>query len=253
MAKEKLSGIYAIVNLVNGKQYVGSAVDLDNRKSVHFSKLKNNQHVNGKLQNAWNKYGERNFYFTVLELVPNKESLVEVEQYWIDASDCVDNGYNLRAVARSNLGMKFSEEGRFNVRKALLGRKHTEETRKKIGEGNKGKVVSEEVRKKMSEVRKNSEICKEHLKRISQAKIGTKHSPETIEKMKLAQVGRTHLKEVRKKISEANKGRVVSEETRRKISEAKRARDAAKKLALENNDRNEERTCQNPTPTKTII
>ena len=34
------SGIYKIRNLVNGKIYVGSAVDFDKRKREHFNLLK---------------------------------------------------------------------------------------------------------------------------------------------------------------------------------------------------------------------
>jgi hypothetical protein len=42
------------------------------------------------LQNAWNKYGEDNFYFSVLELVPDKDKLIEREQYWIDKLNACD-------------------------------------------------------------------------------------------------------------------------------------------------------------------
>ena len=42
----KKSGIYQIRNLVNGKIYVGSAVNLRARMQSHFGELKNNKHNN---------------------------------------------------------------------------------------------------------------------------------------------------------------------------------------------------------------
>lgn len=47
------SGIYQIINLSNGKTYIGSAVDLSKRKIQHFFDLKNNNHSNlGDISNG---------------------------------------------------------------------------------------------------------------------------------------------------------------------------------------------------------
>ena len=40
------SGIYQIVNLLNGKMYVGSTKDFEKRKKVHFVLLIKNKHFN---------------------------------------------------------------------------------------------------------------------------------------------------------------------------------------------------------------
>ena len=69
------SGIYQILNKLNNKIYVGSAVNLSNRWSTHKCKLKQNKHGSPILQNAWNKYGEDAFKFEVLEHVTNPEWL----------------------------------------------------------------------------------------------------------------------------------------------------------------------------------
>ena len=53
----KKSGIYQIRNLVNGKIYVGSSVNLETRKTPHYWELENNRHNNQHLQRAYNKYG----------------------------------------------------------------------------------------------------------------------------------------------------------------------------------------------------
>lgn len=53
-----ISGIYGIFNLVNGKVYIGSAINLKKRFSDHKGRLQKQKHRNGYLQNAWNKYRE---------------------------------------------------------------------------------------------------------------------------------------------------------------------------------------------------
>ena len=70
--------IYIIQNTSNGKLYVGRTNNPSSRKRGHFSELRRGVHGNPKLQNAFNKYGEECFVFSVVEtcssdLVQNKE------------------------------------------------------------------------------------------------------------------------------------------------------------------------------------
>ena len=97
---QKQKGIYKITNILNGKYYIGSSIDLNSRKNQHFRKLKTNRHHCIHLQNAWNKYGEENFKWEVVELL-NDLNLVEIrkiEQNYIDAD--FDNQYNHFVVLR---------------------------------------------------------------------------------------------------------------------------------------------------------
>ena len=94
----KKSGIYQIRNLVNGKVYVGSAVNLRARMQSHFGELKNNKHNNRHLQRAYDKYGLDKFVFEVLEYV-EKDMLLEREQYYIDTLNVVNEGYNICPIA----------------------------------------------------------------------------------------------------------------------------------------------------------
>lgn len=80
------SGIYKIVNLITGKYYVGSTKSFETRKTCHFSRLRNNNHTNQHLQNAYNKYGEDNFIFEIIEYV-EEELLLDIEQSYIDDSE----------------------------------------------------------------------------------------------------------------------------------------------------------------------
>ena len=61
----RISGIYKIVNKVNGKYYVGGSKNIHKRWLEHKGLLRRNIHDNGHLQNAWNKYGEATFDFIV--------------------------------------------------------------------------------------------------------------------------------------------------------------------------------------------
>lgn len=87
-------GIYKIENLLNGKIYVGQSSDIEKRWSVHIAELKNNYHCNTHLQSAWNKYGEENFKFSVIEEC-RADQLNSREIYWIAQFDSYNTGYNL--------------------------------------------------------------------------------------------------------------------------------------------------------------
>ena len=60
-------GIYKITNKVNGKCYIGQSQDIATRFREHRYLLRQNKYGNNKIQNAWNKYGEENFTFEIIE------------------------------------------------------------------------------------------------------------------------------------------------------------------------------------------
>lgn len=95
--KTKVSGIYAITNQVNGKVYIGKSISIGRRWKEHKYELRYNKHCNEYLQNAWNKYGEENFSFEIVEECDEHVlPLKEVE--WINTFGTFnrDIGYNLR-------------------------------------------------------------------------------------------------------------------------------------------------------------
>ena len=87
-------GIYKITNLLDNKTYVGQSVDIEKRWSTHRAELNNNYHCNTYLQNAWNKYGEDNFDFSIIEECAASQ-LNQREIYWVSQYDSYENGYNL--------------------------------------------------------------------------------------------------------------------------------------------------------------
>lgn len=124
-----ISGIYKIKNTINNNFYIGSALNIRKRWNIHISDLRRGKHHSEHLQNAFNKYGESAFEFSVIEIC-NKYELILMEQKWIDE---LNPKYNMCPKAGSPLGTK-----------------HGKETRAKIGLYHKGKIISEDQRKKIS-------------------------------------------------------------------------------------------------------
>jgi group I intron endonuclease len=108
---KKISGVYQIKNLVNGKIYVGSAVNIKERWATHKKLLRHQKHHSRYLQRAWNKYGEDSFSFEILEECP-VEKLIQSEQVWMDLFRSYVElfGYNISPTAGNSFGTKHSEK-----------------------------------------------------------------------------------------------------------------------------------------------
>lgn len=85
---ERVSGIYKIVNRINGKYYVGSSINIlgtPGRFYNHKRHLRRGKHHCDHLQNAYNKYGSENFEYIVVEQVdPIRDVLLAAEQRYLD-------------------------------------------------------------------------------------------------------------------------------------------------------------------------
>ena len=90
-------GIYKIVNLINGKIYVGQSVDIIERWKQHGYKAfnSNEKAYNSAIHSAFRKYGLENFQLEILEECLIDE-LDEKERYWIKKLNTLTpNGYNI--------------------------------------------------------------------------------------------------------------------------------------------------------------
>lgn len=137
-------GIYVITNIVNNKIYIGQTKESFHRRYWHHRWcLNQGTHCNQYLQNSWNKYGEDNFTFSMLEEVLDVNQLNEREIYWIEyyrnnseVYNIQDGGQNINSPIVSQ--EKRKEIGRKN-RERLLGTKLSEETKEKMRKAHKGK------------------------------------------------------------------------------------------------------------------
>lgn len=145
-------GIYKIINVVNNKFYVGSAVNFSRRKTRHFSELRTGKHNNRYLQAAWNKYGEAAFVFVIVEEVQDKQVLLEVENRWLKEHVGKEYCYNLGIDATApmlGVGGELSP---------TWGYRHTKETLKKIGAASKIRTQSDEEKAKRRATMKGHEV-----------------------------------------------------------------------------------------------
>ena len=237
--REKIQGIYRILNTITGKCYIGSSINIKSRWGGHRASLKSGLSKNIKLLRAWNKYGESAFDFSVIEIViGDKEELYKKEQFWMDFYNSVENGYNICKAAGSVAGITRSKETRHKMSVAKIGKRPTDETREKISKTKTGVPMSEETRLKMSEIRKGmfpSEETREKLRKAQAGEnnpmygkcgeenpfYGKHHTDETKNKLREMKLGKKASNETRAKMSESHKLENLSEETIKKMSLAR--------------------------------
>lgn len=87
-------GIYKIENIKNNKPYIGSSNNIERRWSEHIRQLNKGEHHSIKLQRAWNKYGQNNFEFEILEECKIEELLNKEHDYIYKVYNSIDSGYN---------------------------------------------------------------------------------------------------------------------------------------------------------------
>jgi group I intron endonuclease len=198
-------GVYQIINLTDPtKFYIGSAMNLNQRRDRHWFELRNNRHSNEHLQRAWNLHGADNFVFKSLVVCQPNELRV-IEQRLLDK---LHPHYNIALDALAPMsGRRHSTE---TIRRMMgntyrLGHKHSEETKYKMSEAHKGK--------------KPKPRTDEHRRNISNALKGKKASIET-----------------RRRMSKIRRGKKQSKETRQKIGNAQRRHQAKLRLERESHE-----------------
>jgi group I intron endonuclease len=173
--KNKITGIYKIINKTNGKYYIGSSKNITKRFWTHRTLLNRQKHENVYLQRAWNKYGKDNFEFSIIEIL-EEENLLKIEQKYLDIAMLERNkSYNLNF-------------GAFRV-------KHAPETIEKLRRINMGKnnprfgvSPSQYTRNLVSNIHKNSG----KFAGTNNPMFGKKHNEKTIEKIRRAGLGRPY-------------------------------------------------------------
>ena len=166
------SGIYIIKTKINNRFYIGSAINLYNRKHTHLTHLKQNKHCNAKLQRFVNKYGIENLFFECVELC-KKEDLIIREQFYIDK---LNPFYNIAKIAGSTLGTKITKEQSEKLSKLRKGKQFS-----------LGRVLSQVTKDKISKKAKQRGLHPNFIKASIKANTGRKHTKEHREKISAKQ------------------------------------------------------------------
>lgn len=175
------SGIYQILSIRDSKIYIGSGINLKHRQSEHLCALRKNKHGNRYLQRYYNKYGEDNFQFAIIEFC-FKDKLIEREQYWIDF---LIPHFNLCKVAGSRLGIK-----------------HTQKSKDLIAEKAKIRMLDPLVRQRVREAGIKQMQDPKQIKNLRDKALKRFKNPENN-----PMFGRHHSEETRLKIKKAIKKR----------------------------------------------
>jgi group I intron endonuclease len=161
-------GIYKIINVVNNKFYVGSAVDFKKRKARHLWRLRRGDHANKHLQAAWTKYGEAAFIFVLVETIPADADLLAAENIWLFEHVGKSYCYNIATDATA------PTRGWFRDKNPMWGKtfNHTPEAIAKIGAASKGRVQSEEEKAKRRASMRGHTVATTTREKISQSLSG---------------------------------------------------------------------------------
>jgi len=188
------TGVYKIRNIINNDYYIGSCSHIKgfpSRWSNHRRLLRANKHHSIILQRAWNKYGEHEFIFEILEEC-EPQRCVSREQYYFNT---LNPKYNILQVAGSSFGRKLTSEqiqklkdrfydwmkGDNNWNKSPEKREFyrnrikiinprlyfTEESRRKIGDFHRNKPKSEIQKKRMSDAQLGTPKSNSHKENMS--------------------------------------------------------------------------------------
>lgn len=223
--------IYKIINLINGKFYVGSTTNQKVRFRQHRKLLRGNRHHCKHLQAAWNKYGEDKFSFAVVEEIPSSEALWEAEDRWLNLHVGTDGCYNsgraavapwrgVYGAAHPNFGKAITSEQKTAISSTLkafyaedyanhprVGVPHTAETKAKISAAKLanptkpwlGQERSDETKQKIGDTQRGK--AKASGRTVSEAGRDKIKANIAAGRSHMHWVGKTHTEEAKAKMS----------------------------------------------------
>lgn len=167
------SGIYALVNTINGKIYIGSSQDLSKREQAHTAALKRGQPINAYLRNACIKYSADAFSFIIIEYC-DISALEEREKFHIEKTHpslC----YNIRRDPyRHGSDFKMHTEEVREASRIRSKKKYDEDPNHPF----KRKFVPDDIKKKISESNIKSYNTPEAKERVSKRQKAWANSDE---------------------------------------------------------------------------
>jgi group I intron endonuclease len=149
------SCIYFITNNINGNFYIGSTVNFAQRRSTHFTRLKQNKHHNPPLQRAVNLYGIENFEINIYQIC-NKIERLDLETHYITT---MNPHYNIAKSATA----------------PMQGRRHTQHSKQMMASWKRPKGLDHHLTGKTLNI--------EHRRKLSESRTGGKRTKTTKLKM----------------------------------------------------------------------
>jgi group I intron endonuclease len=153
------SGVYCLINKINGHAYVGSSINLASRMRNYLNNtfLKNKQNANLPIVRALLKYDGSNFTLLILEYI-EPESLAVRETFYISQ---VMPYYNVLKQGYSSLGYIHTEETKKLLSELAKNRTHSDKTKGLIaravtGENNPFYNKSHSIESKVRMIEANS-------------------------------------------------------------------------------------------------
>ena len=153
------TGVYCIVNLINGKIYIGSSVKLAVRMMNYLNTtfLKNRKNNNMPIIQALLKYGQDHFAVLIVEYVDLKNLAIRESHYITHLLPY----YNVLKQGYSSLGYKHTENTRQMLSELAKNRVHSLETkalisRALVGENNPFYNKNHSVESKLRMIEANS-------------------------------------------------------------------------------------------------
>jgi group I intron endonuclease len=153
------TGVYCLVNLINGNIYIGSSGNLSGRMRSYLNNafLKSKQNNNMPIVKALLKYGPENFSVLIVEYV-DLENLSERETYYISH---LLPYYNVLKEGYSSVGYKHTEATKQMLSELAKNRNHTDKTkalisRALVGENNPFYNKNHSVESKLRMIEANS-------------------------------------------------------------------------------------------------
>jgi group I intron endonuclease len=121
------TGVYCLVNMINGNIYIGSSVNLNVRLNNYLNTtfLKNRKNNNMPIIQALLKYGQENFAVLIVEYV-DIENLSVRETYYITH---LLPYYNVLKQGYSSIGYKHTEATKQMLSELAKNRTHSEKTK----------------------------------------------------------------------------------------------------------------------------
>ena len=125
----KCPGIYCFRNKINGKYYVGQALNLYKRILQHISRFRNKR-IKNAIYRALEKYGFDNFELKILKTFENISSdnlqklLDETEKEYIKQFDSYNNGYNLTTGGRGIKNYNYTKVSKKKISEAAIRVNH---------------------------------------------------------------------------------------------------------------------------------